>query len=709
MSVIQTIRDRAAWIIIAAIAVALIAFIVQDALQGRGGGWFGGRSTLLGKVNGVKIEAADFELRYKQVEENYRNQNYPINEQFQTQIRESLWNDYLEKAILEDEYDELGLSVTDKELGDILYGANPPQELRQQFTDSTGRYDGNAAYNAIRSIKKNTAQYRSFWGEFVPGLERNRQREKFTALISNSTYVPKWLIEKTNAENSQLSSISYVSVPYSSISDSTIKVTDDDVKQYVNEHKDQFKQEESRSFQYVSFNAGPSGADSTTILNQVATQKNAMATATDIQNFLITNNSETPFFDGYVLGSHMQMTAADTLKRLAEGTVYGPYLDGNNYVLAKLISKRNMPDSVKVRHILIKMGDEKGQIRSDSVAKKLIDSIVTAIHSGANFDSMVVKFSDDEGSKMKGGEYDFSSTQYSTISKEFADVIFYGNTGDKKTVKVENSKYQGYHYMEVLSQKKIEPAYKIAYLSRPILPSNESVNSAIGLASQFAAESRNYEQFQANSKKKNLNVFTASEIAPLASTVMGLGDSRELVRWAYNDAGKGEVADHPFAVGDKYVVPVLTQVYEKGTMPVDKAKPIVEYKIRNNKKAAQIIQKIGSANTLDAVAKATGQQIFHADSLNFSTGFIPNVGQDFKLVGASFNKEYQTKISPPIKGEIGVFVIKVENISAVPNPAIDVKQQQAQIQKQQGGMAGYRVMDALKKVSNIKDYRSKFF
>ncbi|OQP67307.1 hypothetical protein A3860_02850 [Niastella vici] len=712
MSVIQKIRDKAAWIVIGAIALALIAFIVQDAFMGQGGrgGWFSGSSTSLGKVNGTNIDYRDFETRYKMAEENYRAQNYPVNDQLRNNIRETLWNEFVEDVLMGDEYEKLGIRVGEKELGDILYGANPPQMLKQQFTDSTGHFNAGAAYQAVKSLKKGTPQFESFQ-EFQYSLMKSRQKEKFTSLLGKSMYVPKWLLEKSNAENSQRSSISYVNVPYSSISDSTVKITDEDVKEYVNKNQEMYKQENERSLVYVTFDAAPSQPDSLAIFDALVKQKEALAaanTTTDIQTLLANNSSETPYFDGYVLSSHMQMGNADTLRKLADGQVFGPYLDGPNYTLAKMVGRRSMPDSVKCRHILIKIADQQGQTRTDSVAHKLIDSIVAAIKGGANFDSMVVKFSDDAGSKDKKGEYEFSSMQFSNLSKEFAETIFYGNTGDKKVVKVEAPAYSGYHYIEVLSQKKIETAFKLAYLSRPIVPSDETVNGASGMAQQFASENRSLDAFNDNATKKKLNKFP-SEVKESDFMIMGLGESREIIRWAFTEAKKGSVAEHAYLVGDKYVVPAVTGVYEKGTMSVEKARPLVEYKIRNIKKAEELTKKIGNAATLDAVAQATGQQVRRADSLAFASTFIPNVGPEMRVLGASFNKDYQAKISTPIKGEIGVFVIKVENIFSTPNPNFDAKAQQQQMQQQMGAMIGYRSIEILKKTADIKDNRIKFF
>jgi peptidyl-prolyl cis-trans isomerase D len=710
MSIIQRIRDKAAWIIIAAIALALIAFIVQDAFQGGGRGLFSGNSTTLGKVNGKKISYITFEERVKAMEEQYRNANYPVNEMMRQQIRDGIWNEYVDDIIYEKKFEELGMTITDAESRDILYGPNPPQQLQQQFTDpKTGVYDAQAAFQAIKGLKKGTAQYENFHGQFVPALEKGRLREKYTALLTNSVYVPKWMINKMNQDNNQTASISYVNVPYSTISDSSAKVSDQEISQYVNERKEAFKQEESRTIEYVLFDAGPNKADSTAAYEQVNNLKNEFTTTPDVSAFLLRNSSETPYFDGYVLKSKLQMANADTIRSLAEGQVFGPYLDGGNYAVAKMISKRVLPDSVKVRHILIKVADQQsGQIRTDSAAKKLIDSIVTAINAGTSFDTMVVKLSEDEGSKGTGGVYDFGSTQFSTLSREFAETAFYGKAGDKKTVRTENNMYTGYHYIEVVSQKNFEEAYKVAYFSKAIVPSDMTANTANGLASQFAAESRNRKQLDENARKKNINKFLAADIKPLDYTILGIGDSRELVRWIY-EAKQGDVSDKPFLVGDKYVVPSLVAIYEEGTMSPDKARPLVEFRIRNNKKAEQIEKKIGAATTLEAVAQATSQTVGKADSVLFGSANIPNIGQEYKVVGAAFNKVNQSKISTPIRGELGVFVIKTNSIGSLPASGLDAGQQQKFMQQQQRSFASRILPEIIRSQADIKDERVKFF
>lgn len=708
MSVIQRIRDKAAWIVFGAIALALIAFIVQDGLRSKN--LFGSSSNTLGTINGEKVEATAFEEKYRQLEEQYRTAGY-LNDMVRQNIRESIWNQYIEDNVLDKEYSKLGLDVPDHELGDILYGANPPEDLRRRFSDpKTGIYDPNAAYQAIEQVKKkkNSPEHKVF-NDYLLNLVKTRLREKYVSLLSNSVYVPKWLVEKANTESSQKAAVSYVVVPYHTVPDTTVKVSDEEVKEYVNKHKEEFKQEKARGVEYVAFNAAPTHADSAAILNQLVTAKSEFEKlpATGIQDFLARNGSETNFFDGFVPKSKLQMAKADTIRQLADGAVYGPYLDGANFAVAKMLEKKTIPDSIFCRHILIATAGESA--KPDSVAKKKIDSVVTAINGGADFIKLMQQVSDDKGANsLEGGimKYDIMTVQdKDRFDQDFAKFIMDGNVGEKKIVK---TKF-GYHYIWITDKKGSGPGIKVAYLAKAILPSEETTNTAMGLASQFAAENRNLAQFDESARKKNLNKFNAADIKPMDNSVVGLGSARELVQWMFRDASVGDVADRPFLVGDKYIVPVLTQAFEEGTMSVPMARPLVEYKIRNDKKADIIVKKLGTASSLDAYAKNGGVAVNRADSVFFSSPAIPNVGREMKVVGAAFNKNNLSKPSQPIAGEMGVFIIQTDNISAISGANMDVKQQQGFMTQQQQNMNQQAAIDIMRKSANIKDNRYKFF
>jgi len=712
MSIIQQIRDKAAWLVFGLIALSLVGFLLMDAFVGRSR-LFGGSSNTVGSVDGEKMDYIQFQKQVSEREDQYKAQGFPVNDVMQQNIRDGVWKDYVEDVVMTKEYNRLGLDVSDKELNDMLVGPNAIPEIKRSFTDpQTGYFDAEAAANTINQLRtiykanrrtdKNWDQAQRFFEEGIPQIIKQRLREKYLTLLSNSVYIPKWMAEKMNSDNSQVSSISYVSTPYISIPDSTVKVTDDEINEYVNKHKSQFKQEESRSIAYVSFNAAPTSADSAAIRQQLLSLKDEFAKTNDPAGFIARNGSETQYFDGYVAKSKMQVPNKDSILALPVGGLYGPYIDANTFVIAKKIDQKTLPDSVRAKHILVAMIDQKGQqIMDDTTAKKKIDSIKSLIDKGEKFDSVAARLSDDP-SRTKGGDLGYF-TQGQMV-KEFNDFCFNGKPGERKIVKTQ----YGYHYIEITDQKAFEPAYKIAYLSKRIDASPETEQSAEGLANQFAGESRNQKAFDDDLQKKNLQKLLAMDIAPTDVNIQGLGANRQLVRWIF-DADLGEVSA-PFNVGDKYVVALVTEINHKGTMSAAKARAQVEPILRNQKKADQIIRKIGNAATLEAVATATGQQVQKSDSLSFASPYIPNVGQEAKVIGSAFNKQLLGKPeSYPIPGNGALFVIKVENISARANFNGDIDQirnGQTQVQR---NVVQRSAVEELKNSASIKDYRSKFF
>src|SRR5688500_14074148 len=258
MSIIQSIRDKAAWLVFGVIALSLLGFLLMDAVGGGGGGIFGGNNTTIGKINGRKVEYVDFENKKAALTKQYEESGYPINEMTQQNIQDQVWNQYVEETVLEEEYEEIGLMVTSKELNDMLFGNNPPQDLKQQFTNpQTGQYDVNGLKSAIQNLKKESdnPQAKNFKELYLPALVNNRLKEKYTALMANTMYLPKWMLEKMATDNNSIASISYVNVPYTTISDSAVEVTDDEIEEYVSGRKDEYKQPESRSISYVVFDA----------------------------------------------------------------------------------------------------------------------------------------------------------------------------------------------------------------------------------------------------------------------------------------------------------------------------------------------------------------------------------------------------------------------------------------------------------------------
>ncbi len=696
MSVIQSIRDRGAWIIFSIIALALIAFILQDGV-GRGGRAFS-NSTTVGEVNGLKLERTVFDEKLAMQEKMYASQGAQ-----RDQLIGSLWNQEIDRILIEQECSKLGLQVTAKELSEILFSENSP--LKQEFTDAaTGLFKVEEAKKAFAQIKKskNVEQIKMINQVYILPVLEQALRNKYSVLLQKSAYIPKWLVDKQAADNNQIASASVVYVPYATIADSSVKVSDDDISTYVNEHSAAYqKEEETRSIAYVSFSAIPSGSDSSTVLNEVLAQKQDFTTTTDNASFLNRVGSDLPYYDGYFSKTRMQQANKDTLVKIPTGSVYGPYVDGNAFVLAKMVGIKNWPDSAKVRHILIATIDPRSrqQIRPDSIAKKLADSIKYAVAGGADFNALVVKYSDDQGSKEKGGVYDFFAQGQMVGS--FNDFSFDKPKGTKDVVKSEF----GYHYTEVLDQKNFAPAYKIAYLSKAIVSSNETVTAASTTAASFVANTKSKKDFEQNALKSNLQIMNGVDIKKNDFTISGLGKSRETVRWVFDN--KVGAVSEPTEIGDNYVVAIITNIGEKGTMGVSEAKPLVEGLVRNQKKAKQIIESKFKGSNLQDFAKSAGFAPQRLDSLSFASPFVPGIGAEPKVIGAAFNKSLIGKNTSAIEGQSGVFAVKPENISA------GATMQDAQALKttllQAAQSTIFRGFEAIKKSAKITDNRSTFY
>ncbi len=436
---------------------------------------------------------------------------------------------------------------------------------------------------------------------------------------------------------------------------------------------------------------------------------------TNMEQFLAGEGASN-YYNGYINGKTIQIAAKDSIFNTPVGKIYGPYLDGNNYVLAKVEGARQMPDTVKLRHILvatIQRDPQSGQsypVRDSATARKRADSIQTAIRNGSNFDSLVVSLSDDPGSKDKGGVYE--NVPSGQMVAAFNDFIFLNPVGSKGIVKTEF----GYHYIEVLSQKGGGVGYKIAYLPKEIIASQETDNKAQNEANTFAGDSRDIksfdETFEKNWKPKGYVKGVGTDIKRLGGNVPGLGFSRSFVRNIY-DAKGGEVLK-PERIDDNYVVAVVVEVLKEGTQSVAKARLQVEPLLRNRKKATLLKQKVGKVTTLEAASAAwNNAPIEVADSVRMSSrSGATALSFEPRITGAAFNPANKGKVVPEVlEGNSGVYVIRVDEVSATPVTEGNVADKRKILSDQGKQMTGnpqapaYPV-NALRKAAKITDKRS---
>jgi peptidyl-prolyl cis-trans isomerase D len=693
MSIIQNIRERGTWIIFGIITIALIAFILQDGVGRQGGNDI----SILGKVNGQAINKIEFEEKLELQLQNYAAQGVK-----REQLIGYLWNQEVDRLLIKDEENKLGLSVGTKELSDVLFGNESP--FRQEFTDqATGEFKVNDAKQAVAQIKKskNLEQIKQIEKVYIEPSIENRVRNKYQLLVVKGVQVPKWLSEKQYVESNAISSISFVGIPYTTILDSTIKVSNDDVAAYLKENTAAYQVEEtSRSISFIGFSAAPSSVDSNSARNDIETYKQDFKNSTETAKYLNKVGTEIPYYDSYISKKSIQIPQKDSILNVGVGGVYGPYVDGTNFTIAKVLGVKQWPDSASVRHILIAtVNPQNGQqVREDSVAKALADSISLAIRGGASFEEMVAKYSDDAGSKTTGGKYEMFPQ--AKMTPAFNDFSFDNPVGAKAVVKTDF----GYHYMEVLKQTAKGPAYKIAYLSKMVMPSNETINAASTAAAAFASGSKDIKSFNASVVKLNKQAIPAAGIKANDFDIPGIGSARNIVRWIY-EQDVNDVSE-PFEQGDNYVVAVITSEEKEGLASVNAARPQVEGIIRDKKKAEKIKATI-KGKTLEVIATEANSVIQRADSIGFNFSMIAGLGNEPKLVGAAFNKALINKVSEPIAANSGIFAVSVNGIAAKQADQDPNFFKDELLDRTRGMM--FRSVSAFKKVAKIEDNRSKIY
>ncbi len=702
MGVMTYLRERMGKIVAIVIGLSLFAFIIGEVLR-QGSAFFKGDNTTIGEVADEKIPYDQFSKQLEQNTNQFKQQSGQANltAQFTTYLQENTWNQSISQIIFNKEIEKLGLQVSDDETKSMISGNNPSQQIIQAFGDpKTGQLDRNRLNTFLSNLAtaKATDPIKAQWDAFVTQMIEAKREEKYVSLVTNSLYVNALDTKDDYEAKNKLVNFKYVTLDYASIPDSKVTLTDEDYQSYYDEHKSEFNnKQELRSFDYVSFNAAPSKEDSAAVKEQVEKLVPAFKSSTNDSLFVQVNaETKAPFV--YKHKGQLSDPKLDTVMfGAAKGFVYGPYFANGSYKLAKLVDSRVGPDSVKARHILLATnegGVEKALAKADSI-KKLIQG-------GKSFADLAKMYSIDKNSGEKGGE--LGTFGRGAMIPAFEDAVFNGKKGELKVV---TSQY-GVHLIEIEDQKGSSQVVKVAIVDKPITASNKTQALAYSKAQAFLAAIANG-NFDAEVKKEGLTKKVATDVNALAASLPGLDGAREVVRWAFK-ADKGAFGDQVYIVGDQYIIPALTAIKPKGTLPLDAVKKQIEPAVRNHVKAKQLTDKLQAAAqgaaSIDQVAQKAGIKVVPVQNIVLANPVMPGLSTEYKVVGAIFGSK-PNKISQPIEGQHGVYVFSVDNfINPAPlTNAVRERERIAQglIQRAQG-----QVFEALKDKANVKDYRSKF-
>lgn len=713
MAIINTIRDKYAKVAGAVIVLALIGFVLTDlgktAFQ---------PATTAAEINGTDIDINDYNRaaanRIDAIKAN--NQNQPLTEEQDEQVREEVWNEMVSGILLEDVYDKLGIEVTQAEFMDMFVGVMPEPQAQQAFVNpETGQVSPDEVATTIKDLETSTDLARkNMWQGFKGELVKVRLQKKVGNLIAAGMYVPKAVLDAQDKLNNTMANVEMVQIPYTLVSDDKAVVSENEITEYIKKNKERYTQQMgSLEMDVVAIPYAASPADSAMFFANMDSLKGQFAAAADVQEFATLHSSK--FLPQQTLTKDMLqgMPSADELLAAGVGSIVGPFPFQEEYAIARILEKSNIPDSVEVRHILItEVGMDGAPKRTEAEAKNLIDSIATAIKGGASFDSMVVAFSEDQGSAATAGKYTFQAAQKGSLTKEFSDFAFSGNNGETKTVYVKQAQgYSGYHYIEVIKRAPTtQSATKVQFITQMFGISDETKAAINERANQFLVNaSKGGEAFDQEAQRLGLQKMPVMA-SPNSKSINGLGISGELVKWA-NRSKVGELSTI-ILIDNKYVIAKLTGKNEKGALMLNNAavKTEVEGILKRKKKAAILAAEYDSKGDLQAIATASGQAPMIIDSLTFSRINNPVLNGEPRMVGYIYSSNAVVgQVSKGIEGNSGLFYIKVNAKNVMPSTQPRNIQMERQTMSSMFKTNAYRLYIGAKiQDGDIKDNRAKF-
>lgn len=711
MAIISRIRKRAG-ILVGIIAVALFSFVLGDIFIS-GQSMFGSEQNV-GEIAGnpISVIAFDNEVQYIADVQKERRQQAALDEETMSAIRDNVWDKFVKNLALKPQFTVAGISVSDAEIKELILGNDPDplvvnyfsdpqtQQLIPYFRDQiTGKLKASSVKTYVDSLPE---QEKFRWAEFEDALRDSRMQNKYLSLVKKGIYVTSIQAKEEYQNLNTTVSFKYILKPYSSLADSLVQIDDQDKLKFYNENQYKFKQEASRKLEYVVFDIKPVDQD----FLEVRTQMEGLAEEwkqikDEKEDSLFTvREGESRWFDTTFYGKGQLPVEIDSIAHASEkGSVLPIYIENNKYKLSKVINHESTPDSVKARHILIKV--EQGDTIAKKSVKVRIDSIKNVIAKQKNFADLAAKFGED-GTKEKGGDLGWFGV--GAMVQEFQYACFHGKKGDLLTVYTQF----GWHVIDITDQSPYSIKTQVATIDRTIEPGTKTRQDIYNKAVDFITKYHTTETFEKGIEEQNLVKRIADPLKQNDKAIAGIENPREIIRWAF-DSEKGAVTTEPFSFPDKYVVAHLAEIREEGIAPIEQKKEEVEIGARKMKKAEKFIEEINKtgAKAIEEYGVKLNLPVLSGDGANFTSYSIPNIGREMNVYGPLFSlKEGQT--SKPIKGETGVYVVKVEKITPAP-PTTDYSTAKTQAKNNFTYRADMEVVEALKKLAEIQDNRAKFF
>lgn len=701
MALINKIREKSGWAV-GAIAIGLGVFVVGGDLLGPNSRLLGNDTTTVGEIGGEKIDYQRFDMVFQQIKADYEARvQRAATENEQAMMREQAWNQLIFQIALQKEYDRLGIQVSEEELADMVQGNNIHPSVRQAFTNpQTGEFDRSQVVQYLQSLDQTGG--RPMWVNFEQSILNDRIQSKYSNLLQKSEYVTTAEAKKHFEAQNTLANMKVLYVPYMSVSDSAVSVTDAQLKDYFERNKELYKVEDGRTLEYVTIPVAASTEDINYFQDELKQMTEQFAASTNDSAFVNTN-SDLPY-DGTYLHTAELPEKLNEIAPLEEGKVYGPYTEGNTYALYKVVDiKDGSVNTARASHILIKPDSDTPEAKQAALAKA--KDILAQIRGGADFGAMAAQHGSD-GTAAVGGDLGYFTE--GRMVPAFEKAVFGANAEGLLPAPVETE--YGYHIIKITAPKS-KRTYKVAAVQRSLEASETTRDISYATADELAGTSRTTKEFRENVKKNE--ALTTEEVTSVGKNnvlVGNLSNARELVRWAYSkDTSVGDVSP-VFEINDQYVVATLTGKRDKGYARVEDVKEELTAAVRNEVKAKQIIEKLkGATGSLDQIAANYGPDaiIREAEEVSLASGALPGLGLEPVAIGKAFGLKPGSRTAP-IEGQGGVVIVELVNLTTAPEVQ-DLSGVKVQLVNTRASRVESNAFEALKEKADIKDNRVRFF
>lgn len=709
MALIGDIRKRSALITIV-IGLALALFVLGDFVgnkrPGRGRG-----VNLIGEINGDKIMITDFNARVDQNIESQRlnSGKESLSQEEQFQIRQQTWEQMISETLLQEQVSEIGITVTTEELDDLIRGKNPHPYIRQSFTDpQTGQYDPANVINFLQNLDKVDPEMRQRYLSIEKAIKEDRLNTKYRNLIAKAYYVPKAFAERDYKNRSTIATVRYFALPYTSIVDSLITLTDADYEKFYNENKYKYQQEASRDIEYVSFEVVASNEDREKINKEVNQLYTEFSTTQSVKEFVNANSDERYDSTWFKKGT-LPYQLDSMMFNAPVGTTFGPYIENNMFQMARLVDTQVRPDSLRASHILISYKgtnvNPATKLTKDQ-AKAKADSILNVVKgNNAKFNEIAASsVNDDQTAAKKAGDLEWFAD--GAMVPSFNTAVMEGKVGEFKMVE---SQF-GFHIIKITGKSTPTKKVRVAYVKRAIEPSSRTMQDIYTQASQFTSVAKDQESFDKAVEEKKLTKRLAERITVEQNSLPGLQDAREIVRWAFDEKRELGNVSNIFDLNGRYIVAVLKEVREKGNPTLAQVKEYIEPLVKREKKAEQLIAKINK----DIKSKADLEQNYPAltmvldtADIAFGANNLPGFGKEDEVIGTIFTLK-EGQMSKPIKGNQAVFMVIIDKV-VLPNPKDDYSVEKKMLSNAFATRSQREINEALKKKAEIEDHRLLFY